>query len=142
MKVLLDQNLNHFNYVCSNFGLTSIFFGPHCFWIVYGFFYLVLHVAMKMCKCPAIERCKTYFLNRITEVPHIVLAQHHASTKAYESVKSLSGKRSKLLVPFPENHTINPLHDNEDIEKVENSATDSQIKSTNIYPHQYSDDEI
>lgn len=147
MKVLLDQNLNYFNCVYWNYCLTSIFFVSPCLWILYGFFYLVLNVATRVCKSPAIERCRSFVLNRINEVPHIVLLQHHASTKAYESIKSMSGKRGKLLVPFPGNHIINPLHDNEDIKKVEPNGlnhlhpTDSEIKSTNIYP-QYNDDEL
>ena len=138
-----DQNMKFFNLVCSKFGLNSIFSGYIFYLIVYMFFYGIL-VLLGICyvmENVLIQRIKTFLWNRINDAPQIVVAQHYAFTKVYESVKNLSTKSSKNKnVKDDESkssieiNTINPLHDNNnsDIE-INNTPSTNNYTATISY---------
>jgi len=133
-----DQNMKFFSLVCSKFGLTSIFIGPPCLMMVYMFFYGIL-LLFDICYADLCIPLKTFLWNRINDTPHIVVAQHYASTKVYESVKNLSTKRSKKNVKDDESkssieiNTVNPLHNNNNNNNNNGDIEINNTPSTNNY---------
>ena len=135
------RNKNVFNFVCSKFGLLSIFFAPTCFLIVSLILYgiLLIFISSFNCCCSSVNDCcssiKEFLWNRISDVPTIVVAQHYASTKAYQSIKNLSAKRSKTNDVVDESKSteiniINPLHNN--IETNNDVVDESKSTEINI----------
>jgi len=111
------KNINVKNFAISKFSLTAIFFVPVILMLVVWFLYMIVVVLNQLCgEC--CKELKEFLGNRVQDAPHIVVAQHYASKKVYQSVQKLSSKRSRNTEDekVTEINTINPLHNNEDIE--------------------------